>query len=291
MRFIVNAVKSIIKRPILIWFIAVFTFPPLFFLDRYSLLRYISGEQGIGSLKLFDTYLLILSLGVKYLSSLKNLSLIFLSLLVFSIIAGLVAGALFSGYFYILHKSVNSYKAKKSDFFNGIKKNYLGVFKVCSVSIFLTGMVLTLISFIFVPSVVTLNALLAGKAELFFILVLFSIVTVFVLFFSFTFYRIYILYWLPAVISFKKNSFKAGRHVANNNFWRSMITIIFFDIIFIFSRFLYYSRFISINAQEVVSKAAQTRLFISNWLFFIFFIYIFLYYLFYSFKNSRDQVM
>ena len=217
--------------------------------------------------------------------------LILLSLTVFSILAGLLSGVFLSGYFYILHKTVNLYKQKKNDYITGIRKNFFGIFKVTSVSIVLTGMILSLFSFIFVPSVVTFNALLAGKAELFFILVLFSVVTVFVLFFSFTFYRIYLLYWFPAAASFKKKSFRAGRYVANNNFWRSMIAIMVFDIIFIISRIMYFTSFFSIHSLEPVSRAAENRLFIFDWLFMTFFTYLFVYYLFYSFKHSKDQIV
>lgn len=291
MRFLFSAVRSIFRRPVLIWFIAAVLFPLLLLSNKYSLLKYIMNDQGIGSLKVFDTYLLILQLAVKYLSSFKNLFFIFVSLAVLSILASILSGVLFSGYFYILYKNVNSYRKKKNDFFIGIKKNFFGIFKAASITFLSAGIVIAAVSFVFVPAVVTLNALLAGKAELFFILILFSIVSIFVLFFSFTFYRIYMLYWFPAVISFKKNSFKAGRYVANNNFWQSMITIIGFDIIYGFSRFIYYSTFMKINSQEIISKAAENRLFVFNWLFFTVFVYLYIYYLFYSFKNSKDQII
>lgn len=291
MKFFISAFKSIIRRPILIWFIALVLFPFSFLTSSFSLLRYISGEQGLGSLNIFDTYLLILQLAVKYLSSFRYMLLIILSLIVFAILSGLVTGIFFSGYFHILHKSLNSYKPKKNDYFIGLKKNFFGIFKVVCVSVVLLGIVISLISFIFVPSVVTLNALLAGKAELFFILVLFMIVTVFVLFFSFTFFRIYMLYWLPATVSYKKKSFRAGRYVVDNNFWRSMFAIFIFDIIFIFSRYIYFNAFININTAEILNKAAQTRMMILNWLFLTVYLYMYIHYLFYSFKNSKEQVL
>jgi hypothetical protein len=249
------------------------------------------GEQGIGSLNIFDTYLLLLQLAVKYLSSFRNLLVIMLSLIVFAIISGLITGLLFSGYFHILNKALNSYKPKKTDYLIGLRKNFFGIFKVISISVVLFGIVVSMISFIFVPSVVTLNALLAGKAELFFILVLFMIVTIFVLFFSFTFFRIYILYWLPAAVSYKKKSFRAGRYVVDNNFWKSMFAIFVFDIIFIFSRYVYFTSFISINSAEIFNKAAETRMIILNWLFLTIYAYMYIHYLFYSFKNSKEQVL
>lgn len=291
LKFFISAFRCIIRRPILIWFIALLLFPVVFLSNRFSLLRYIPGEQGIGSLNIFDTYLLILQIAVKYLASFRNLMLIMLSLIVFAIISGLLSGVFFSGYFHILHKTLNSYKPKKNDYLTGLKKNFFSVFKVVSVSFILLGIVISMISFIFVPSIVTLNALLAGKAELFFILVLFLIVTVFVLFFSFTFFRIYMLYWLPACVSYKKKSFRAGRYVVDNNFWRSMLAIFLFDIIFIFSRYMYFTAFININSAEIIHKAAETRMMILNWLFLTVYVYMYIHYLFYSFKNSKEQVL
>ena len=291
MGMFISAIKNIVRKPILIWFVAAVMLPVCLINQKFSFLEYIATPKGFEISSVPDTYLTLLQLVVKYLGNSKTFFLVLLSAIVICILIGFVVGTLFSGYFFILNKSINKYKSKKNDYLTGIKRYFLKISITAAAVIFSTGVLFAMLSFIFVPSIVTMNALLAGKAELFFVLILFVIVTIIVLFLSFTFFKTYIVYWFPGCLTFKRKCFKAGVMVANNNFWPLVFALLAFDIVFVGSRILYYISYFSIYSQTVVSRASESMLLLTNWLFLTVYWFIFIYYVFYSFRISRETIV
>jgi hypothetical protein len=272
MNILITAVRTVLKRPFIIVFFGILM---LFFtiLNNYNpLLPIIFGLSNMTGESVFESM-------VSLLQVILNPGLIpeiILFLLGFALVASLIAGVVFSGYMYIIGKTLDKSEKVAGDFIAGLKKYFLRVFlttlKVVLVSFFLVIFMMI----VCVPAIVVTRVAMTDKPELMPAALFIDFLTAAVLFFGFMFSRAYIFFWYPAIFKNDTKPFTAGKRFVDANFWTILGRLLIFDVVFAVFQYI-----IFVTGNSVLK-------FILSWLFGTVFIVALIIYIF-SFFNENSR--
>lgn len=239
----------------------------------------------------FDAYINIIQFVINTILVPQTAVKVILILVILIFSLALIFGLLFSGYFNILSNAVQG-KVKKegSEFIAGVRKYFL---KMISLNLWtLCSIVLFLIYFFIasIPAAVFIDSAFDGSMNIFASILLF-IITILVLFFSFAFFRQYIVFWYPSAMIYDKNHFKVAKKVSDKNFWPLLSKLIIFDIVALIFDSIYIITNFSLANAQIVSDTTNSILLIVNIVFKTIFIALFLCFIFSSFYkcNNKNQ--
>lgn len=232
MKTIGNTIGIILKRPtiIIFWGIVTLIFTlGSYFIPIFKTIYEISTISGSNTL---DSLMSFIQMFYGYLSDYKIVIIVLVLLLVIIAALSIVSGALLSGYFYILNITINRQKRTKKDFIVGFRKHFGPVWIVTfviSLAGFFLGIFMSVAS---VPTLVIIRASIEKGKHMLPALLFVVALTGVVLFFGFMFFRIYTLFWYPALINNEKKALLKAKRFADANFWKILNTIFVFDIVF-----------------------------------------------------------
>jgi len=237
----------------------------------------------------FDDYINIIQFVIDTILVPQTAVRIILVLVVLICLVALIFALLLSGYFNILNNAVAG-KSKKngSEFIAGIKKYFLrmvslNLWTICGVVIFVIYALIATI-----PAAIVIDNAFNGTISII-AGILLSIITILVLFFSFAFFRQYIVFWYPSAIVYDKNHFKMAKKISDSNFWTLLSRFIIFDaVLLIFDTVYIIANFSLANAQVVSGTTSNILLFV-NIIFKTIFIALLVCFVFSSFKKCNDK--
>lgn len=194
-----------------------------------------------------------------------------------SVIGSLIAGLLFSGFFYMLNNALSGKEKVKGEFRSGVKKYFKRV-ALISIRIILIGFLLVVfLSIATIPAIVITKAATPQKPELIASAVFVNFLTILVLFFGMMFFKIYALFWYPAAINAQGKYFTAGKKAADLNFWRVVGRFIIFDAVFVLVELIFW-------------KLGDSLItFLANWLFMTGFILLYITYVFFMYRLAHSK--
>lgn len=263
--------RAIAKRPVIVWFLGTLA---LLFLAVNKYNPAISILSGLGKVTKGDVFESIMSL-LQIITELRMLVIMLLFIIGLSISSALLAGLIFSGYLKIVSNAVENKNKEKGQFASGFKKYFLKTLLMSFATVFLSLILLVFAAIASVPSIVTTRAALSGKLEFSIAALFIDVLTASVLFFGLMFFRIYFLFWYPAVFNDDEKPFTAGKKVADKCFWQIAFRFAAFDAFFAAAWFA---------VAQIKDPAAQ---FLVNWVFITFFLSFFITYIFSFYKAFR----
>ena len=176
----------------------------------------------------------------------------------------LILAILLSGYFNILNNAVEGKSKKRgSEFIAGIKKYFLrmvslNLWTLCLIVLFAVYVLIASI-----PAAIFIDNAFSGTINIIAGILLF-IITILVLFFSYAFFRQYIVFWYPSALVYDKNHFKMAKKISDNNFWILLSRFIVFDIVLLLFDALYIIANFSLANAQVVSGSTNIILLLIN---------------------------
>ncbi|HEX2927257.1 MAG TPA: hypothetical protein VHP38_13530 [Ruminiclostridium sp.] len=236
----------------------------------------------------FDDYVNIIQFVINTIAVPETAVKIILALVIAVVAASLILGLLFSGYFNILHNTVEGNEKKiGNEFIHGVKKYFLKMISInlwtmCSVILFLIYFVIATI-----PAAIVIDNSIRGTMPPLAGVAL-SIITVLVLFFSYAFFRQYIIFWYPSAIVYDKNHFRMAKKISDSRFWELLPKFLAFDIVLVLFDVIYIIANFTLANTQIVSGTVTNILVIVNIVFKTIFIAIFVCFVFSAFKKCDD---
>lgn len=195
---------------------------------------------------------------------------------------------LFSGYFFVVDNLLKNKATYKAEFFNGIQKYFFKILFITFISGVFGCFLLFFMFIASVPSIIITKSWIAGENQLLTAVIFVNILTVAVLFLVFMFYRIYILFWYPAVYNEKKKFFLKGKHVADSCFWNILVKFLGFDAVFIiFVIINSYLKYL-VYEHDHVSQYLLLCIFFAGWVFRTLF-FTFVVFFIFDIYNNRNH--
>lgn len=229
MKLAKGALNRVVSRPFIIVFSVVLSLLYCIVDFINPLVAVIFGFSAMGEGDLLGTVISLIQLALSPALLLKA----GLWIVAGVVLVALVAGLLFSGYFYILKHTLEGAPRKRGEYFEGIKKYFGRVFRTNLAVLSLSVIFLIFLIVLSIPALFVSWSWKEGKAELFGMMLLLDILTVVVVFFIFMFFRLYLSYWYPAVYSFQKGSFRMAKSIVDEKFWTLVGRWVLIDILFI----------------------------------------------------------
>ncbi len=285
---IVNkAVHLIAKRPSVLLLTALLStvvcvFEYFFMTLFYGLTMFKTGSP-------FDDYVNIIQFVINTISVPETAVKIILALVIAVVAASLVLGLIFSGCFNILFNAVQGNEKKAgSEFIQGVKKFFLrmislNLWTLCAAFIFVIYALIAI-----VPAAIVVDNSISGTMNPLAGIVL-SLITAAVLFFSYTFFRQYIVFWYPSAMVHDKNHFKLAKKISDRNFWHLLSRFVAFDITLVLFDILYIVANFTLANTQIVSGTINTILIVVNIVFKTIVFAILICFVFSSFKQCSDE--
>jgi len=282
-----NAIHLLAKRPsILVLTIILSTVicivENLFMTLFYGMTMFKTGSP-------FDDYINIIQFVIDTIIVPQTAVKIIVVLVVLIVASALILALLLSGYFNIINNAVYG-KSKKngSEFIAGVKKYFikmisLNLWTLCSAILFIIYVLVASI-----PAAIFIDNAFSGTLNILAGILIF-IITIMVLFFSFAFFRQYIVFWYPSALVYDKKHFKMAKKISDNNFWTLLSKFIVFDIVILVFDALYIVANFSLANSQVVSGITNIILLVINIIFKTVFMAILVCFIFSSFKNYNDK--
>jgi hypothetical protein len=264
-----RTIQAIKRRPLIIWYFGIAS---LIFciIDKYNPIMPVL--LGLGKITKGDLSQGLMSF-LQIILDKEILLTAFLVMLVFSAVAALITGLVFSGYFNIINNALSGQPKSRGELSSGLKKHFLKIFLIAFRVLFFTIILIVFMMVVTVPSVIITKAAMTEKPEFILAALFIDALTICVVFFGFMFFRVYTLLWIPAAVNGEKKAFSAGKNFANNHFWGIVGRLILFDLIFA-------------GAQLIFMNMGETSaLFIINWIFTALFFSLFTTYIFSLYKT------
>ncbi|HHV97301.1 MAG TPA: hypothetical protein GXX37_12675 [Clostridiaceae bacterium] len=234
-----NTIGVILKRPFIIIFWGVVTLVTTVIGYLLPIFRIFFELMTISGSNIFESVMSFIQLVYGYLTNVRIVFIIAVALLLILFSIAVISAILLSGYLFKLNNAVNKKESQKGEFALGVRQYFN---KICFMNFSLLSLgviVLIVMAIASVPALIITSALV-GKGQDMLPQVLFvDVLTVFVLFFGLMFFRIYSLFWYPAVINNKEKPFKEARSITNRYFWRIVLVFTIFDIAYIGFRMLF----------------------------------------------------
>lgn len=281
------SIKKLGKRKDIIIAFGVVAF--LFcFIEYNFIFPVILGVTSIGGGNVLDNTMHIIQLILGIVSNIRYMPYGAAAIVVVALICGFVL----SGCFYKMNNFLSNRKRMKAEFLKGVQKHFVRLSLVSFEVVLFSLLFLIFMLIVSVPAIAVTRSLLEGKTELFALTIIFNIITSMVLFFGFMFFRIYMLFWYPAVLNFKDSFFSIGKYAADTYFWKIVLTFLKYDIAFILFELLmiYLNSVLPVKGAMVLLRVLI--LFFINWgvktLFFII-MTMFIFSVFLKFKKKVSE--
>ncbi len=269
MNMLMASFYSLYKRPLIIFVIGMTAFVIALLNHFNPIIPIITGLGAIGTSNFFSSAISLL----QYLWEPGIIVKAIMILIAGSIAAALLLSSFLSGSLNMIGNSAADRPVAKGEFVSGLRKNFWRLVTI-NIRIFLVYSVyLMLVSVVVVPSLALTRAATGSRPQMLIAAIFVDVLTVFVLFFSFMFLRIYTLYWFPAVYGRFRNAFISAKRIADSNFWRIVRAFLCFDIAFILFHLL---------AGQISPGAAALSFFL-KWLFNTLFFSTYISYIFNTF--------
>lgn len=279
-----NSFNAIMKRPFICLFISIFVFM-FTIIEHYLVFPLLAGLDKLNLGEQLEVFIFLLQMLLSFINEVKNFSKTHILFIVMFFICMISSGVIFSGYFNIVNNTVNRIGKKKGEFILGIRKNFLRITAINFTVVILTFIYIMFSVLVSVPALIVTRAALIENQDFISLAILLNFLTLVVLFFQSMFLRIYIFYWYPAAINYKSNLFRAGKYIADLEFWKIVLNISLFDIFFIIIQgILLFSNF-ALGGNEIVNLV----LFVVNWIFKTFFFGFLSVFVFSSFARIKNN--
>jgi hypothetical protein len=274
-RFIMKNTRSTIqiikKRPIILWLMAIITFTYLL-IDKYNpIMPILFGLGRVTGGNIFEGIVSFIQLIVDP----AILPYVLAALVGISIVASILLGIFFSGYFNILNNAIVGAPRVKREFSSGVKNHSIKLIFVTFRVIFLGLLLFLFMGVASIPAVVLARMRTVENGGLNIPSLLIITLTAMVLYFLFAYFRTYVLFWYPSVIKKIKKPFLTARKLVNENFWSLVAGYIIFDAILI-------AFFIMLGKTK-----NATQIFIAKWIFLTFFIILHASYTFHAYERYK----
>ena len=223
---VLNSIKVMLKKPTMFIYMAVMIsmFLVIDYFYRFSVLISLL----IKSLKLGDI-VPMLQLFIQPTIFTKAL----LVIVVFLLLISMILALFFSGLFSKLTNSLYNKKNLRENFFKSIKKYYLKTtWTFIRTGIILIMSILALLIASVPAIIVSIAAYNSGDIYIILAIVI-DVISAFILLLVFYFIKMYLIFWFPSMLNYKK-SFKIARMVVNKNFWKIIYNFIATDVILFF---------------------------------------------------------
>lgn len=284
-----NAVRIMFKRPFIILYFGLVMLV-YYLIGRYNpLTGILYGFSSIGVGNPLDNIISFLQLVTSLAASWNVIVKAIAFSLGFLVLASLIIGLVFSGYFYILDKTAGEKPRAQGEYTKGLKNYFFKVTAISFMALLYTLLFLLFSMVVTVPAVVVTKTWQAGRPDLLLPSVILDAVTVLVLFFSFMFFRIYMFFWYPAVYNSSGKAFGEAKRAADKHFWSIVGRLMLSDVAFIIfqSLLIYTERFPVI--QKPGFSVVAAILFLTNWVFKTFFFASLIAYVFTAYKKYSVQ--
>lgn len=237
MNFFKSAITNILKKPFILIYSAIISFiiALIGFLNPFSSLMKLYSNFISDSI---TDSIVILSKEVYKIGVIPFAVLIIILL---SLILGILAGLVYSGYFNLIYKSVKRLKASREDFIAGIKKHFVRV------SYVFFEFYLTLFAFLFmtplviVPSVVIAKKAVENGSTNFLNTGLLSLVTGFVLVFIALILLVNFVLRIPGIYYFDKKPIEKSKMVLITKYWSVFGKVTLFMVALVMGEYLIFS--------------------------------------------------
>jgi len=204
------------------------------------------------------------------------------------VISALAAGALLSGFLYVLNNTINGSPRASGEYIHGLKTYFSRISAVTLVIISSTVLYILFMMIVSVPAITVTRAAASGRLELFAGAVVTDVVTLGVLFFGCMFFRIYTLFWYPSSINYGKGAFIIAKRIADSNFWSITGRFILFDLVFILLQGALLAGKLFIMHQESMNPVYTLAILGLDWIFKTVFFGSFIVYIFSAFKAYNE---
>jgi hypothetical protein len=282
-----NTVRILFRRPFVIVFFAVVTLA--FCILDYFLSSVVIGVTAFGSGNIFESAVSFLHLGYNLVTDWSMLLKFILLALGAVLGLALVVGFAFSGCMNIINNALDKKPKFQGEFIFGVRKYFTRVSLVNFIVILAAGVFVLFMLTATVPAMVVTRAVSAGNAGLLPVAVFLDLITLGVLFFSFMYFRIYILFWYPALLNSPRRALTMGKRAADSRFWTVMGRFFAFDIVFILFEVLFlYANFIMAQ-RDSGSLLNTVAIFTVNWAFKSIFFSLFAGYVFSTYKAVSEE--
>lgn len=234
MKYVGLTIGTLLKRPFILIFYGIIFSIYYFFIDKINpLFTTIYGLNSMGDSDILGSLVALLQLLFEPEILTKGLLIFGALVLGVSLFVGLV----FSGFFNTISSCVEKGVRTKGSFSSGIRKYFAKMFVAMLIVLIGGVLILTILMVASVPAIVVTKAA-TGKASFIIVAVLLDLITVVAVFFGINFYKIYVVFWFPAIFSGKK-SFWLGKQTADSHFWGVLIRLLVLDMIFIASEAIF----------------------------------------------------
>lgn len=285
-----NFVGLTLKRPSILVLIGIITLIISAVNLKNPLLSLVFGSGSVSGGNIFDTAMTIIKLGYKVVTNLSTLPFVILFLIGVIVLGSVLLAFLFSGCFHILTHILERKEKYHGEFIQGVRKYFTRLFLV-SLRVLTAGILFLIFATVAcIPAIVITRTLISGKYELVFVALLLDIITLSVMFYGFMTLRIYVFYWYPAVLNFKKRSFAAAKHITDKYFWGILRQFVVFDLLYIVFQSLYMYSSQTLAAAENPNIFLMAAIFVANWFFKTIFYTWFLTYVFTSYTIFRSKM-
>ena len=276
-----NAVSAMCRHPFIVLYMALISF-------AVGIINYYNPAMGvILSLSGFQTDNIFSSI-IHIMQFILNPA-ILLKILIYApvriVLLSIIFALVFSGYFYVVNNLVNNSGKVKGAFIRGIKRHFFKTLYMFIVSLFLILLYAFFVSVCIIPMLAISRSFYDGSYELLLPMIFTCVITVFVVFFSSMFLKIYLYLWYPASFNFPKKSFLNAKETADRYFWRTTGAFILFDMVFyIVKGSLIYLRYFLLKG----NLSSDIALFALEWVFDTLFFALFITYGFSAFRKLRE---
>lgn len=236
MRVMPQALAAIIKKPFLAAYMAAVMLL-LCILSRLNpLLPVLSGYERAADADLFEQIISLL----QFFLQKDILPYAILGTAVFSLAGGLAAALFFSGYFNVLGNAVRGVsKTVAKDFAKGFKQLFLRMFIASAAVLFVLCFFVLFMLVSSVPLMLIMRDITIERPNVLAVSVLVAVLTAAVLFLGSMYFRIYALFYLPAVAARAEKPFRAGKKAVDRYFWKTVFAFFIFDVAMISAQFLF----------------------------------------------------
>lgn len=272
-----NTIGVILKKPFIIIFWGVVMFITTLMGYLLPIFRILFELGTISGSNLFETLMSFIQLIYSYLSDVRIVAICVTALILILFSIAVIGAVLLSGYLFKLNNAVNKKESHKGEFSYGIRQYFN---KICLMNFILLALgivVFIIMTVASVPALVITSASVGKGREILPQVLFVDVLTGFVLFFGLMFFRIYTLFWYPAVISKKEKPFKDARRITNKHFWKIVLVFTAFDVFYIAFQVLF------------VKFDDNLLLLLLKWLFTSIFYAMFTTYIFTAFKKYSKE--
>lgn len=283
------ATETMQRHPLLIGLLGILSLIFCFF-ENNIFLPVLSGLSKVGIGDIFGSIISFVRLIFNLIIGSNMIIAKIIFLIIFLIITSALSSIIFSGSANVIKNSFEGKPKVNGEFRFGIKKYFIRMFFVSFKAILFGIIFIIFLLVASIPALVVTKVSMTGKPELILIAIVALILTSIVLFFCFTFFRMYMVLWFPSAVAYANSAFSRGKYIADRNFWNLTTSFLKFDIAFIAFNILLAFLNSNITMISTSTEGIGFVFFIINWIFKTLFFTLFIVYTFSCFYTLKDEV-